>query len=432
MAKIFAMTNPHTISTNAAQVTSHSSPDKRLRRWHRPMLAREMHEPHRASTPLELFFDLIFVVAISLAAGGLHHGIAESHSSTALVSYAMLFFTIWWAWMGFTWFASSFDSDDVPYRLMVFVQMAGALVIAAGVTAGFEHFDFRIITVGYFIMRIGLVSMWLRAGKNNPALRPATNRYALGLTVMQFFWISLLFVPMSWKMPLFLLFMVMEMLVPAWAERSAPTPAHPEHINERYSLFTIIVLGESILATVLAIKNTLAADALTGSVVTIIISALVIVLSLWWLYFDKPNTEQLLQADSKLSSFIWGYGHYFIFASAAAVGVGLAVAVEFASGTGSVAEGAHPTQSAAQWALALPVATFLVSLWGVHLPLMRDSPVVWLFPSVSVAVLLTAWLLPSITLTAGATALLTAGLLATLLYFHYDAKPRASHAAHAE
>ena len=86
------------------------------------MRARSPHEPHRAATPLELLFDLVFVVAIAQAASGLHHAISEAHALQGLFGYLMVFFAIWWAWMNFTWFASAYDSDDVPYRLAVFVQ----------------------------------------------------------------------------------------------------------------------------------------------------------------------------------------------------------------------------------------------------------------------------------------------------------------------
>jgi low temperature requirement protein LtrA len=384
------------------------------------MLARAVHEPHRASTPLELFFDLIFVVAISLNAAGLHHGIAENHAAGALISYGMQFMVIWWAWMGFTWFASAFDADDVPYRLMVFVQMAGALVIAAGIPAAFERFDFSIVTVGYTIMRVGLITLWWRAGKNNPALRPATHRYIVGLIVMQLLWIAMNFAPKTWMMALFFVFILMEMAVPAWAERTVRTPAHPEHINERYSLFTIIVLGESILATVVSIKNTLGANAMSGSVLVVLVCALVIVLSLWWLYFDKPSTEHIIHGSSLLTGFLWAYGHYFIFASAAAVGVGLSIAVEFTNGSAKISE------AASQWALVGPVASMLASMWIVHFSLMRHSIAVWLFP-VTTALVLASALLPGIVATASAAALLTALLLATLLYQHYDAKPRVAH-----
>jgi low temperature requirement protein LtrA len=342
------------------------------------------------------------------------------HAGGALISYGMQFMVIWWAWMGFTWFASAFDADDVPYRLMVFVQMAGALIIAAGIPAAFERFDFSTVTVGYTVMRVGLIALWWRAGKNNPTMRPATHRYIAGLLFMQALWIALLFAPKTWVVPMFFVFILMEMAVPAWAERKVRTPVHPEHINERYSLFTIIVLGESILAAVVSIKNTLAADAMTGGVLVVILCALVIVLSLWWLYFDKPSSEHVIQGGSLASGMIWGYGHYFIFAAAAAVGVGLSVAVEFANGSAKISE------TASQWALVLPVGAFLASLWLVHLPSMRTSIAQWLFP-LTFALVFASALLASIVLTAIATALLAAGLLAALLYMHYDAMPRAEH-----
>src|SRR5215204_3715190 len=106
-----------------------------------PVLARDTHESPRASTPLELFFDLTFVVAIAQAAAGLHHGLVDGHPRQAIAAYLLTFFAIWWAWMNFTWFASAYDNDDAPYRLAVFVQMTGVLIIAAGVARAFTDED---------------------------------------------------------------------------------------------------------------------------------------------------------------------------------------------------------------------------------------------------------------------------------------------------
>src|SRR5688572_10934448 len=116
--------------------------------WIRPMLPRSQHEEHRASTPLELLFDLVFVIAVAQDSSALHHGIIEGHAAEATLSFAMVFFAIWWAWMNFTWFASAYDTDDVPYRLMVFAQLTGALIIAAGVPSAFAG-QFGIMTIGY-------------------------------------------------------------------------------------------------------------------------------------------------------------------------------------------------------------------------------------------------------------------------------------------
>ena len=70
---------------------------------------------------------------------GLHHGLVEGHVARRRSSaFPLVFFAIWWAWMNFTWFASAYDTDDVPYRIAVFVQMTGVLVLAAGVPRAFE------------------------------------------------------------------------------------------------------------------------------------------------------------------------------------------------------------------------------------------------------------------------------------------------------
>ncbi len=68
----------------------------------------------------------------------LHHAIAEDHVADGVVGYLLVFFAIWWAWMNVTWFASAYDTDDVAYRLLTFVQIAGVLVLAAGVPRAFD------------------------------------------------------------------------------------------------------------------------------------------------------------------------------------------------------------------------------------------------------------------------------------------------------
>jgi hypothetical protein len=128
------------------------------------MSPRDVEEEHRASTPLELFFDLTFVVAVAQASESLHHGLVGGHARDALFAFPLVFFAIWWAWMNFTWFASAYDTDDVPYRIAVFVLMTGVLILAAGVPRAFVDTSFGIITIGYVVMRLAMVALWLRRG----------------------------------------------------------------------------------------------------------------------------------------------------------------------------------------------------------------------------------------------------------------------------
>jgi low temperature requirement protein LtrA len=319
-----------------------------------PMKPRSPNEPHRAATPLELFFDLVFVVAVAQAANALHHGLAEGHVTDTLIAFALIFFGIWWAWMLFTWFATSYDTDDIPYRLVVFVQMTGALIVASGVEPVFAHQDLTVVVLGYVVMRIASIFNWLRAAYADPERRPAAMRYAVGIFLVQIAWVGLLFMPQTLRIPGFIVLAIIELLIPVWAERPARTPYHEHHILERYGLFTILVLGESILSTSLAIQSAIDEGALNGSLVSIIIGALLIVYAMWWLYFYQPIRRI---ADSLTTAFLWAYGHIFIFGATAAVGAGIAVVID------QVTHHAEISAVGAGMVLAIPSAIYVLSLW---------------------------------------------------------------------
>ncbi|HVW41133.1 MAG TPA: low temperature requirement protein A [Amycolatopsis sp.] len=379
---------------------------RRIRVWYRPMTPRDQGEPHRAATPLELLFDLCFVVAVSQAGAQLHHSLAENDLGHGVVNYLVVFFAIWWGWVNFSWFASAFDTDDVPYRLATFVQIAGALVVAAGVPRAW-HDDLTIIVAGYVLMRLAMVAQWLRAAHADPAHRSTALRYALGVSIVQVGWILRLALPDSWFLPSFLVLVVAELAVPAWAERATMTTWHPHHIAERYSLFTLIVLGESVLAATSAIQEALSSGHSVGKLIAIAAAGLVIVFCMWWLYFDQPGHRRLEQ----LSSWVWGYGHYVIFAAAAAVGVGLEIAVDHDTHT------AHLGDLAAGMAITVPVALYLLSVWVLHIgPRNECRPIAIAFPLVSVLVLAVSFTPIAVYLTA----LLAAALVATVVIATHD------------
>ncbi|HET6634712.1 MAG TPA: low temperature requirement protein A [Streptomyces sp.] len=324
----------------------------------RPILARSRDEHHRASTPLELLFDLCFVVAVAQAGGALAHSLAGAHPGHGAVGYLMVFFAIWWAWMNFSWFASAYDPDDVPYRIAVLVQIAGVLVLSAGVTRAFEAHDISVVWFGYLVMRVGLLSQWLRVARAaGGAERRAAVRYATGVAACQVGWLGLLFLPADVVPWLFLGMAVIEMAVPPWAERGYQTSWHPRHIAERFGLFTIIVLGESIAAATVAVKTALDEHGELGALLPVAAGGLLIVFSAWWIYFVAPIHEHL---TSNRRAFLWGYGHYAVLASTAAIGTGLEVVVEHASGETDLS----PAGAAA--AVTVPTALYLLTVWLLH------------------------------------------------------------------
>ncbi|MET8146373.1 low temperature requirement protein A [Sphaerisporangium sp. NPDC005288] len=337
------------------------------------MSARPIDEPHRVSSQLELLFDLTFVVAVAALTAQFAHGVADGHALAGVIPFLQVFFAIWWAWMNFTWFASSYDTDDVAYRLLTMVQMAGVLVLAAGVPAAADHADYGVVTLGYLIMRTALVGQWLRAGLEDPARRRTGLRYAAGIGLAQVGWILRYLLmdtgvlPSSFGLPFFAALALVELAVPRWAERSGATTWHPHHIAERYGLFTIILLGESVLAASRGVGGALEAGEIGTPFVVIAFSGLVLLFALWWLYFLVQAGEGL--SDRRHRSYLWGYGHYGIFAALAALGAGLEVAVERTGHEAAVS----PLTSG--YAVAVPVGVCLALLWAVH-ALVMARPVV--------------------------------------------------------
>jgi low temperature requirement protein LtrA len=188
---------------------------------------------------------------------------------------------------------------------------------------------------------------------SDPERSATARRYALGIAVLQIGWVAMLFVPV-FRLSFFVAGAVAEMAVPVWAEHAARTPWHPHHIAERYGLLTLIVLGESILAATMAVQASVAAGERVAVLAPIIVGGLLIVYSLWWLYFDRPAHDLL---TTMRRAFVWGYGHYFVFAAAAAIGAGLGVAVEGAGSRDAV------TPLTAGLSVTVPVAVYLVCLW---------------------------------------------------------------------
>jgi low temperature requirement protein LtrA len=235
-------------------------------------------------------------------------------------------------------------------------------VLAAGVPAIFDDRNFTLGVTGYVIMRVALVTQWLRVARDDAPRRRTALRFAVGVTACQLGWLSLLVAPQLWPVA-WLVLVPAELLVPAWAERPEQTTFHPEHIAERYGLFMIIVLGESVLAASMAIQSVIGGSGLTPELVGVIAGSLLIVYAMWWIYFDRPEEHFL---DSVPTAMTWSYVHLPIFAAVAAVGSGLVVAIEEASGH------AHLGWAGVGATIAIPLSIYLVSLWGLYLHLLRD------------------------------------------------------------
>ena len=151
-----------------------------------------------SATPLELLFDLTFVVAFGVAGNEAAHLLAEGHWFAAVAGFAFAMFAVCWAWINFTWFASAYDTDDWVFRLLTMVQMVGVLVLALGLPPVFDsldhggYLDNGVMVAGYVVMRLAMVAQWLRAARQDPERRSTCLGYAAAITVAQVGWIVLL------------------------------------------------------------------------------------------------------------------------------------------------------------------------------------------------------------------------------------------------
>ena len=394
-----------------------SEPASRPLPWVRRMSGRDPAEAHRASTPLELLFDLTFVVAVARAGIELHHALAQGDVGHALAGYAAVFFGLWWAWVNFTWFASAYDTDDVPYRLLTLLQMAGVLVFAAGIPAAFEHFDFTIAVVGYVIMRMALVTQWLRAAQSHPEGRAGTLRYAVGVTVVQLCWIGWLFLPGLTHLTGFFVLVAAELAVPAWAEFGGrPTPWHPGHIAERYGEFTIIVLGEVVAAIATAMQEAVDHSRPSPGLITAAAAGLLLVFALWWSYFKHSATEEIRQ--SLRWTFVWAFAHYLIFAAVAALGAGLQVVI------GTLTHSTRVTPSFAAFTVAIPVTIYIVVLAQLSARGSGEPAALQLTLLTAALILAAAAATPILTLPLSIVIMVV--LVALLLAYHLTAAHRAT------
>jgi low temperature requirement protein LtrA len=336
------------------------------------MSGRDPHEPHRVATPLELLFDLTFVIAFGVAASQLAHMLASGHVGAGLAGFSFATFAVSWAWINFSWFASAYDTDDWVYRLTTMLQMVGVLVLALGIPqvfasiAGGTHVDNRALVAGYVVMRVAMVIQWLRAARQDPDRKAACLTYVLTITVAQIGWVTIAVVNTSLGVT-FALFAVMigiEVTGPLLAEkRMGGTPWHAHHIAERNGLLTIIALGEGVVGTVASLSAVVAEQGWSTDAVLVAVAGTGLTFGMWWVYFVVP-AGHLLHAHRE-RSIGYGYLHIAVFGSIVATGAGLHVAADFIEHRSAL------TSVATVVAVAVPVGVYVGAVFGTYLSLTR-------------------------------------------------------------
>src|SRR6478735_3484879 len=331
------------------------------------MSGRDPHEDSRASTPLELLFDLTFVIAFGAAATELAHFLAEDHVADGVLGFAFATFAVSWAWINFTWFASAYDTDDWIYRLTTMVQMIGVIILALGVPDVFEsllhdeYMDNRVLVLGYVVMRVPMVLQWLRASRQDPGRAPVCRIFIVTLLVSQTAWVVLALVETS--IPVFfwcaLPILLVELVGPFVAEQVGDgTPWHAHHIAERYGLMVIIALGEGLIGGAATLSALISVSGWTSEVVLLGVAGVGVTFGMWWTYFVIPSGD-ILHAHRR-RGFVWGYGHIPLFGSLVAVGAGLHAAAYRLEHHSMLSD----TQTVV--AVAVPLGIFALLLYALY------------------------------------------------------------------
>ena len=283
-----------------------------------PKLRREECEDgERSATWLELFFDLIFVVAIAQLAHNFH----EDFSFLGLVKLAILFVPVWWCWIGATFYDTRFDNDGLVDRLITLMQMAIAASIAANIHHGLDSSSIG-FALSYMAFRGVLICQYLHAGYHVEEARPLTSWYAVGFTISLLFWLASVFVPIPWRFILWGLGLIIDFATPLTAgKRVVKVPPDMAHTTERIGLFTIIVLGESIVAVVGGVSEI----EWTPISVAIALLGLSIAFSFWWMYFDTVDESPLhaMRKGKMRVALTWLYSHLPLAVGLTATGVGV-------------------------------------------------------------------------------------------------------------
>jgi low temperature requirement protein LtrA len=227
-------------------------------------------------TPLELFFDLVFVLALTQCTA-----LMADHPSWGGVGKGLLVLGLmWWSWVGYAWLTSVVNPEEGSVRFAIFAAMAAMLVVALCVPEAFG--DSRMLfAVAYAGVRFGQIALFILASRDEPALRTSVTGLAGGTAVgCGLLVVGALFEDPNLQAAIWAVALALDMLEP-FLFGSEGWKLHPGHFAERHGLIIIIALGESIVAIGVGAGHDVDAGVVAAAVVGIAVAG-----ALWWLYFD--------------------------------------------------------------------------------------------------------------------------------------------------
>jgi low temperature requirement protein LtrA len=290
---------------------------------HRRRLAAARREGERV-TPLELFFDLVFVLAITQCTALMAH-----HPSwSGLIQGLLVLGILWWSWTGYAWLTSVIDPEEGAVRLVIFGAMAALLIVALCVPDAFNSLGLT-FALAFGVFRVAHIALFMLASPDDEALRQSVRALGVGTAVgVGLLATASLFDGLAqgalWALALFL-----DMAGPYFFG-SEGWKLVPGHFAERHGLIIIIALGESIVAIGVG-----ASGALDLGIGTVAVLGVALAAALWWIYFDLValiSARRLREApvgreQNELARDSYSYIHLAMVAGIVLVALGLKTAI---------------------------------------------------------------------------------------------------------
>jgi low temperature requirement protein LtrA len=273
----------------------------------------------RRVTWVELFFDLVFVAVVAQVGTPL----ATDYSLHALARYTFLLLVIWWAWNGYAVYTTRFDARDAVQRATTLLQMVAVIFMAANAEDDLSSASSAGFAAAYGVMRLILVAEYVRASGVERARRLA-REYAIGFGMAALLWLGSAVAPAHVRFVLWGLAITIDVGTALLTSRHTTVlPPDGAHLPERFGLFTLILLGESIVAITKGIQSQIdwslpaAAAAFSG---------IGLVFAVWWTYFEGaagPAHRHIMTRRDARWFELWNYAHLPLYVGLALTGVGV-------------------------------------------------------------------------------------------------------------
>jgi low temperature requirement protein LtrA len=290
---------------------------------HRSRFSATRREGERV-TPLELFFDLVFVLALTQCTALM----AYDQTWSGLAQGLLVLGVVWWAWVGYSWLTSVIDPEEGAVRLVIFVAMAAMLIVSLSVKEAFDSLALA-FALGLGVFRTAHIVLFWLAGADDQDLR----RSVIGLAVSTAIGVSLLVIASFFdgvaQGALFALAIFLDMAGPYFFG-SEGWKIVPGHFAERHGLILIIALGESIVALGIG-----AAGALDLGIGTTAVLGVFLAAALWWTYFDvvalisarRLGEAEVGRAQNELARDSYSYIHLLMIAGIVLIALGMKVTI---------------------------------------------------------------------------------------------------------